>query len=76
MSLSSLRREYPIAGILPGWYFRVKEVSFGCYVAEGQDTSGRTVSRKGLDAEALLAQAVCDAKEIIESSSQRGASRS
>ena len=73
MSHSSLKREYPIAGILPGWYFRVREVSFGCYAAEGQDISGRTVLCKGLDAEALLAQAVFDAKEIIESSSQRRA---
>ncbi len=72
MSPMSLKKEYPIAGILPGWYFRVKEVSFGCFTAEGQDLSGRTVSRKGLDAEALLAQAVCDAKEIMESCSPRG----
>jgi hypothetical protein len=39
-------REYPIDGRVPGWYFRVREVSNGCYVVEGSDVYGRTISRQ------------------------------
>jgi hypothetical protein len=38
-------REYPIAGLLDGWYFRTDELSNGCYVVEGCDIYGRKISR-------------------------------
>ncbi len=36
--------EYPIAGLLPGWYFRLRETSNQAWLAEGTDLWGRQVS--------------------------------
>jgi hypothetical protein len=47
-SHEELIREYPITGLVEGWYFRQREVSAGCYVVEGSDVHGRTVSRQTL----------------------------
>ena len=38
-------REYPIAGRVHGWYFRVREKSPSIYDVEGRDPHGRAVSR-------------------------------
>jgi hypothetical protein len=56
--------DFPIAGIVEGWFFRVGEVSAGAYLAEGIDAWGRRVSCSGSDPDALLAQCVKDAREI------------
>ncbi len=36
--------EYPISGLLPGWYFRLRETSNQAWLAEGSDAWGRQVS--------------------------------
>lgn len=36
--------EYPMAGLLPGWYFRVRETSNQAWLAEGTDLWGHEVS--------------------------------
>lgn len=41
--------EYPITGLVEGWYFRQQEVSAGCWVVEGSDLYGRKISRQGVD---------------------------
>ena len=53
-----MRESYPIADRLPGWYFRVTEISNGAWRVEGSDAWGRTVSRQGVDPEQLLAECV------------------
>jgi hypothetical protein len=63
-NIESLKKEYPIGNKLSGWFFRIKEVSACCYVAEGRDVVGRTVSRQGLEPEKLLEQIVKDAREL------------
>ena len=35
---------YPIADLLPGWYFRLRETSNQAWLAEGTDLFGRQVS--------------------------------
>jgi hypothetical protein len=61
-------REYPIDGRVPGWYFRVREVSNGCYVVEGSDVYGRTISRQTTaDPDAVLAECVAFAQQTVQS---------
>jgi hypothetical protein len=61
---SELRREFPIDDRLPGWFFRVREISPGGYLAEGRDRVGRVVTRSGDDPEALLVSCACDAQDV------------
>jgi len=56
--------EFPIAGLVEGWFFRQREVSPGAFVVEGTDLWGRTVTRQGGDPDALLKECVGDAKQI------------
>ena len=61
-------RQYPITGLVEGWYFRQEEVSAGCYVVEASDVYGRKISRQGVgDPEAAMAECV----EFARQSSQR-----
>ena len=61
-------REYPIEGLVEGWYFRQREVSNGCYIVEGSDVYGRTISRQTTaDPDALLAECVALARQIVQS---------
>ena len=62
--LAAVRAEFPIAGVVDGWFFRSKEVSPGAYVVEGTDLWGRTVSRSGIDPDSLLAECAADARRI------------
>lgn len=62
-----IRRDFPLDDLVPGWFFRVDEVSAGVYVAEGNDLQGRTVSKQGFDAEALLRACVQYAQRLQES---------
>jgi hypothetical protein len=58
-------RKYPITGLVEGWYFRQEEVSAGCYVVEGSDVYGRTISRQTGDPEAALAECIAFARAAI-----------
>jgi hypothetical protein len=60
-------RQFPVAGRVQGWFFRVDEVSAGVYLVEGTDLWGRRVSRKGTDPDELLASCAVDADEILRS---------
>ena len=61
-------REYPIAGLVEGWYFRQREVSNGCYIVEGSDVYGHTISRQTTaDPDALLAESVAFARQTVQS---------
>ena len=58
-SHSEMVREYPLSGLVEGWFFRQREVSNGCYLVEGSDAYGREVSRQaGGDPDAALAECV------------------
>ena len=60
-------RNYPISGLLDGWYFRVQEVSNGCYRVEGSDAYGRIISRTTLgDPEITLNECVEDIRRMPE----------
>jgi hypothetical protein len=48
----------------PGWQFSLKEVSAGVWRIDGQDASGRSVSRTGTDDAALLRQGIEDARSL------------
>ena len=65
LSADEVRRAYPIAGRLEGWFFRVTEMSPGGWLAEGSDLWGRKVSRMGNDPDTLLEACVGDATAII-----------
>ena len=41
-------RQYPITGLVEGWYFRQQEVSAGRYVVEASDMYGRKISRQAV----------------------------
>ncbi len=65
-TMEQLRSRYPIAGRVDRWFFRVREVSAGCYTAEGRDTHGRSASRQSTDPDTALAQCIADAQQIAE----------
>ncbi|HSW37872.1 MAG TPA: hypothetical protein VLL97_00095 [Acidobacteriota bacterium] len=64
LSKAELQREYPLADLAEGWFFRCEETSAGCYQVEGMDLWSRIVSVTGFDPEALLQRCVADAKAI------------
>jgi hypothetical protein len=37
LSAPKVAREYPLADLVEGWYFKVEEMSAGAYRAEGTD---------------------------------------
>jgi hypothetical protein len=47
---------------LPGWVFRVEEVSAGVFEVSAQAPGGRSVSRKGTNPDGLLEQCKEDAR--------------
>jgi len=61
----AIRREYPIDRQLPGWFFRVREVSPSVYCVEGTDLWGRRVSETGTDEDELLRSCVARARDVI-----------
>ena len=67
LSEEAVRREYPFTASVPGWFFRLSEVSAGVYRAEGTDLWGRRVSRTGTDPDELLASCAVDAEDIERS---------
>jgi len=63
---TAIIKNFPITNKLEGWYFRIKEISAGVYVAEGKDLFGRQVSREGTDPDKILSMCVNDAKQMKE----------
>jgi hypothetical protein len=59
-------RQYPITDLVEGWYFRQQEVSAGCYVVEGSDVYGRTISRQTADPEVALAECIAFARATVQ----------
>jgi hypothetical protein len=58
-------RQYPITGLVEGWYFRQEEVSAGCYLVEASDAYGRTISRQVVgDPETAMAECVEFARQV------------
>jgi len=53
-------KQYPLADIVEGWHFRVDEISVGYYRVSGIDKWGRSVSRDGIDPDALLLECKID----------------
>ena len=67
MSHEELLRNYPITGLLPGWYFCQKEKSPGLWDVEGRDAYGRIVSRCSVINEVeALKECVEYAKQFVE----------
>jgi hypothetical protein len=64
VSEAQLRRDYPIANLVEGWLFRQREVSAGCYVAEGRDRDGREVSGQPVAPEDALRKCVAYAQAL------------
>jgi hypothetical protein len=60
----AVRREYPIADRVPGWFFRIREQSPCVYRVEGTDLWGRTVGDVGTDVDRLLESCAAAAAEI------------
>ena len=61
-------RKYPITGLVEGWYFRCDEVSASCFVVEGSDVYGRTISRQATgDPDAAMAECVAFARSCLQS---------
>jgi hypothetical protein len=58
--------EFPIPGMVEGWYFRITETSNGCFLVEGSDCYGRKVSLQGdRDPDVMLAECIEFANECI-----------
>ena len=68
LDLLDIRNRFPIGDLVVGWHFRVREVSAGCYSAEGTDLFGRTVSHQGTDHAAVLGEAVGSARVLAAKS--------
>jgi hypothetical protein len=51
---------------MPGWRFKLTEVSFGVYQAEGFHDDGRSVSRFGHDLRALIKETTDDVRSLHE----------
>jgi hypothetical protein len=64
-------KSYPIANILEGWFFRVREISYGVYRVEGTDRWGRTVSRTGEKPKELISACANDASEKVANTHNR-----
>jgi hypothetical protein len=67
-----LRREFPIEGKVPGWFFCQREVSAGCYVVAGRDLYGREVSSSTFDPEIALQECVDYARRLSQPNANEG----
>ena len=61
---SELLKTHPIAGVVPGWFFRVQETSNMAWQAEGRDKWGRLVSCRGTDDQTALKECAEQARVI------------
>ena len=64
LTADKLRQSHLIDDRVEGWFFQVREVSAGCYIAEGKDLYGHEVSRQSVDPERALADCIADANHI------------
>jgi len=64
ISERELRRDYPLEGLVAGWFFCQREVSAGRYIVAGCDIYGRKVSSQILDSEAALQECVAYARRV------------
>jgi hypothetical protein len=72
LDADEVRRDYPIADRVPGWYFRMREVANCAWLVEGTDLWGRQVSDSGSDEQQLLDSCIAAAERIraqVESAS-------
>lgn len=60
----AVRRKYPLADRVPGWFFRMYEQSAGVWHVEGTDLWGRTVGETGTDEKLVLDSCAAMAAEI------------
>jgi len=58
--------EYPLTGLVIGWYFRVDEIEPGFFNVEGTDLDGRQVQRQSTNRDRALEAAKQDARDIRE----------
>lgn len=65
-SEQQLKREYPIEGGTPGWFYSVNEISNGYWRITGSDKWGRKISIDGTDPDQLLDEAETEAAKIDE----------
>lgn len=61
---SELLATHPMAGIIPGWFFRVEETSNNAWRAEGKDKWGRLVSCQGSNDQEALHLCMAQAQDI------------
>jgi hypothetical protein len=59
-----LRLSFPIDDRVPGWFFRVRELSPGAYLVDGCDRAGRVVAHSGDEPKELLEACACDAQDV------------
>jgi hypothetical protein len=69
---AAVRREFPIADLVPGWFFRSYEQSAGTYRVEGTDLWGRQVANIGTDEADLLKSCAAAAAEINRQLAAKG----
>jgi hypothetical protein len=67
-----LAAAFPLHDLVPGWYFRVREISSGQFVADGADLYGRTVSNQGDDPQNVLCNCVNTASGSVSQASDAG----
>ena len=63
---AAVRREFPIADVVDGRFFRCREVSAGVYKTEGTDLWGRRVGTEGTNPEELLRDCAESARRIVQ----------
>jgi hypothetical protein len=61
-----LAKAFPIADLLPGWFFRIEERSAGVYEVEGVDLRRRSVRSEGSDPDRVLKECVAMARGITK----------
>jgi hypothetical protein len=66
LDADQLNARYPIDGGVPGWRFRLDEVSAGVYEAEAVDELGHRAFRSGTDPDRVLGVCVTDAQALAE----------
>lgn len=64
---NQVRAEYPITDdTVPGWFFRLREISAGVWRAEATDLWGRQISTTGTDEQMLIKDCVGSALKMQE----------
>jgi hypothetical protein len=69
---AAVRRGFPIADLVPGWFFRRYEQSAGSYRVEGTDLWGRQVENAGTDVQYLLRSCAAAAAEFNRQLAAKG----